>query len=58
MVFPKRAGPAHDRPSGKMLFFVENMIFFPGQKPKDGHSQEIHGNMMHRQAKKNRKPDI
>ena len=32
--------------------------FFPGQELKNVLSQEIHGNMMHRPAKKNRKPDI
>ena len=31
--------------SGKMVFFSENMIFFPGQKVRGGLSQEIHGNM-------------
>ena len=45
--------------SGKMVFFSpKTWSFFIGQKVKDGLSQEIHGNMMHRPAKKNRKPDI
>ena len=40
--------------SGKMVFFFpKTWFFYPGQKAKDGPSQEIHGNMMHRPAKKN-----
>ena len=43
----------------RWYFFLENMIFFPGQKVKDGLSQEIQGNMMHcPQAKKNRKSNM
>ena len=42
----------------RCCFFSKTWSFFPGQKPKDGLSQEIHGNMIHSQAKKNRKPDI
>ena len=42
-----------------MVFFPENMIFFPlAGEVKDALSQEIHENMMHRPADKNRKPDI
>ena len=47
------------------LYYLERWFFslkawssFPGQEVKDGLSQEIHGNMMHRPAKKNREPDI
>ena len=40
------------------IFFPKTWSFFIGQKVKDGLSQEIHGNMTHRPAKKNRKPDI
>ena len=42
----------------RWYFFPKTWSFFPGQKVKDGLPQEIHGNMMHRPAKKNRKPDI
>ena len=42
----------------RWYFFPKTWSFFPGQKAKDGPSQEIHGNMIHRPAKKNRKPDI
>ena len=42
----------------RWYFFPETWSFFPGQKVKDGLSQEMHGNMMHRLAKKNRKSDI
>ena len=34
------------------IFFPKTWSFFPGQKVKDGLSREIHGNMMHRPAKK------
>ena len=44
--------------SGKLVFFPENMIFFPWAESERGLSQEIHGNMMHRPAKKNKKPVI
>ena len=46
--------------SAKMAFFFPKIwYFFPGQKVKDGLSQQIHGNMMHcSPAKKNRKPNI
>ena len=45
--------------SGKMVFFSrKHDLFFPGQEVKDGLSQEIHGNMMHRPVKKNWKPEI
>ena len=40
------------------IFFPKTWSFFIVQKVKDGLSQEINGNMMHRPAKKNRKPDI
>ena len=40
-------------PRWHMIFLV-----LSGQKVKDGPTEEIHGNMMHRPAKKNRKPDI
>ena len=44
---------------GKMVFSSQKQdLFFIGQKVKDGLSQEIHGNMMHCPANKNRKPDI
>ena len=61
MVFPKRTAPAHDLSCiiwKDGIFFPKTWSFFPGQEVKDGLSQEIHGNMMHRPAKKNRKPDI
>ena len=61
MVFPKMAEPAHDLSCTIWkggLFFPKTLSFYPSQKVKDGPSQEIHGNMMHRPAKKNRKPDI
>ena len=61
MVFPKGAAPAHDLSCiiwKDGIFFPKTSSFFPEEKVKDGHSQEIHENMMHRPAKKNRKPDI
>ena len=42
----------------RWYFFPKTWSFFPGQKVKHGLPQEIQGNMMHRPAKKNRKPDI
>ena len=61
MVFPKGAAPAHDLSCiiwKDGIFFPKTWPFYPGQKAKDGLSQEIHGNMMHRPAKKkSRKPD-
>ena len=61
MVFPKSAVPAHDLSCiiwKDGIFLPKTRSFFPGQKMKDGRSQEIHGNMTHHPAKKNRKPDI
>ena len=61
MVFPKRAVPAHDLSCiiwKDGIFSPKTWSFSIGQKVNNGHSQEIHGNMMHRLAKKNRKPDI
>ena len=56
MVFPKGAAPAHDLSCiiwKDGIFFPKTWSFCPGQKAKDGLSQqEIHGNMMHRPAKK------
>ena len=60
-VFPKSAVPAHDLSCiiwKDGIFLPKTWSFFPGQKMKDGRSQEIHGNMTHHPAKKNRKPDI
>ena len=37
------------------FFFPKTWFLFPGQEVKDGLSQEIHGNMMHHPAKKNRR---
>ena len=55
MVFPKGAVLVHG-PSCIIwrdgIFCPKTWSFFPGQKAKDGLSQEIHGNMMHRPAKK------
>ena len=57
MVFAKRTAPVHDLSAD--IFFPKTWCFFPGQKVKDGLSQEIHGNMVHyTPAKKNRKPNI
>ena len=42
----------------RWCFFLKTWSFFSGQEVKDGISQEIHGNMMDRPAKKNRKPEI
>ena len=42
----------------RWYFFPKTSSFFVGQKVKNGLSQEIHGNMIHRPTKKNRKPDI
>ena len=61
MVFPKRALPPHDLSCiiwKDGIFFPKKWSIFPGQKIKDSLSQEIHGNMMHLPAKKNRKADI
>ena len=61
MVFPKGAAPAHDLSCiiWKDGIFFPKTYFFPGQKVKDGPSQEIHRNMIHcPPAKKNRKPNI
>ena len=45
--------------SEKIVFFPENMIFFPWSESEEGRSQEIHENMMHcPTAKKNMKPNI
>ena len=55
MVFPKGATPAHDLSCiiwKDGIFFPKTWPFYPGQKGKDGLSQEIHVNMMHRPAKK------
>ena len=61
MVFPKGAAKAHDLSCiiwKDDIFLPKTWPFYPGQKAKDGLSQEIHGNMMHRPVKKkNRKPD-
>ena len=44
--------------SGKMVFlFLKTWPFYPGQKAKHALSQEIHGNMMHRQRKKKKKKE-
>ena len=42
----------------RWFFFQRTWSFFIGQKAKDGLSKEIDGDVMHRPAKKNRKPDI
>ena len=59
MVFPKV--PAHDLSCiiwKDGIFFPKTWSFCPGQKAKDGLSQqEIHGNMMHRPAKKTKKQE-
>ena len=55
MVFPKSAAPEHDLSCiiwKDGIFFPENMIFFSWAESEDGLSREIHGNMMHRPAKK------
>ena len=55
MVFSKSVAPAHDLSCiiwKDDIFFPKTWSFFPGQKVKDGLSREIHGNMMHRLAKK------
>ena len=61
MVFPKGAAPAHDLSCITWkdgIFFPKTRSFFPGWEVKDGPSQELIGNMMHRPARKNREPDI
>ena len=40
------------------IFSQKHDLFPLAGQVKDGPSQEINGNMMHRPAKKNRKPDI
>ena len=55
MVFPKSAALEHDLSCiiwKDGIFFPENMIFFSWAESEDGLSREIHGNMMHRPAKK------
>ena len=55
MGFPKGAAPAHDLSCiiwKDGIFFPKTWSFYLAQKVKDGPSQEIHGNMMHRPAKK------
>ena len=55
MFFSKGAAPAHDLSCiiwKDGFFFPKTSPFYPGQKAKDSLSQEIHGNMMHRPAKK------
>ena len=42
----------------RCVFSPRRWSFFPAQGERGSLSQEIHGNMMHRPAKKNRKPDI
>ena len=42
----------------RCFFSPKTWSFFIGKKVKDSLSQEIHGNIMHRAAKKKSKPDI
>ena len=55
MVFPEGAAAAHGLSCviwKDGIFFPKIWSSFPGQKVKDGLSHEIHGDMMHRPAKK------
>ena len=58
MVSPKGAAPAHNLSCIIWYFFPKTWSFFPAQEVKNGPSREIHGNMIHRPARKSREPDI